>query len=262
MIVSPSDILEEREIAKDVLYRWNELNSRFHHIVFSVLGYDINAHADSGNHPQESLNHQLLEQADLIIAVFWTKLGTPTTEYSSGSVEEISKHIEQGKKVLIYFSNKTVDPRNIDSDQYRKLQEYKKSIQGSAFYKEFSTEDEFKDLLNDEIQLIANELEKKEVIIQNQPTQTTVQFSEMETEVLNAMKTTNELSFIKLHGGTNVNGSLIRDLRTVLEIEEAIESLESKDLIRPASPKREIFRLTAAGLRACDQIDSTKNEEE
>lgn len=98
MIVSPSDISEEREIAKDVFYRWNELNSRFHKIVFSVLGYDINAHADSGTHPQESLNHQLLKQADLIIAIFWTKLGTPTTEYSSGSVEEITKHIQEGKK--------------------------------------------------------------------------------------------------------------------------------------------------------------------
>lgn len=78
MIVSPSDVLKEREIAKNVLYRWNEINSRTRCITFSVLGYDINAHADSGCHPQESLNHQLLEQADLIIAIFWTKLGTPT----------------------------------------------------------------------------------------------------------------------------------------------------------------------------------------
>lgn len=254
MIVSPSDILEEREITKSVLYRWNELNSRFHNIVFSILGYDINAHADSGRHPQESLNLQLLEQADLIIAIFWTKLGTPTTEYSSGSVEEITKHIEQGKKALIYFSNKQVSPNDFNSEQYQKLQEYKKSIQGSTFYKSFSTEDEFKSLLNDDIQLIANELESEEIIPQNQPTQAKVQFSKMEIEVLHAMKRTTELSFVKLHGGTNVNGSYIQDVRTVLEIEEAIESLESKDLIRPASPKREIFRLTASGLRVCDQI--------
>ena len=255
MIVSPSDVSEEREIAKDVLYRWNELNSRFHGIVFSVLGYDINAHADSGIHPQESLNHQLLEQADLIIAIFWTKLGTPTTEYSSGSVEEISKHIEQGKKALIYFSNKTVDPRNIDSEQYKNLQNYKKSIQGRAFYKEFSSEDEFKELLNDEIQLIANELESNEIIIQNQPTQAKVQFSEMELEVLKVMKEKEQLQFVKMMGGTTFGGYLIRDQRQLAEVEEAIDSLEERGFIKATSYKRNLFDLTAAGYRICDQIE-------
>ena len=254
MIVSPSDLNNERKIVREALYHWNEINSRHRNIVFSILGYDSNAHTDSGAHPQEILNHQLLEQADLIIAIFWTKLGTPTTEYSSGSVEEITKHIQQGKKAHIYFSNKTIDPRKLDTEQYEKLQNYKKSIQGSTFYKEFSSEDEFEKMMGDEIQLIANELESEELIIQSQPAQTKVQFSEMEIEVLSAMKRTTELSFVKLHGGTNVNGALIKDVRTILEIEEAIESLESKDLIRPASPKREIFRLTASGLRVCDQI--------
>jgi len=255
MIVSPSDVTHEREIAKNVLYRWNELNSRFHNIVFSVLGYEYNAHADSGNHPQEILNHQLLTQADLIIAIFWTKLGTPTIDYSSGSVEEISKHIQQGKHASIYFSNKSVDPRNLDSDQYRNLQEYKKSIQGTTFYKEFTSEDEFKELLNDEIQLIANELESKEIIIQNQTTFAKVQFSEMEIEVLKVMKEKQQLQFVKMMGGTTFGGYLIRDQRQLAEIEEAIDSLEDRGFIKATSYKRNLFDLTAAGYRICDQIE-------
>lgn len=249
MIVSPSDVSKEREIVKDVLYRWNELNSRFHNIVFSVLGYDINAHADSGIHPQESLNHQLLEQADLIIAIFWTKLGTPTTEYSSGSVEEISKHIKQGKKALIYFSNKTVDPRNIDSEQYKNLQEYKKSIQEMAFYKEFSFEDEFKELLNDEIQLIANELPQDNSF--SQPSNT---ISEIEKQILLSITKNGYLYFVKLANGINLNGELINEIRTIAFINEAIDDLEEKELIIPRSPKREIFDLSAEGFRVIDQI--------
>ena len=255
MIVSPSNISEERDIAKNILYRWNELNSRFHNIVFSVLGYDINAHADSGTHPQESLNHQLLEQADLIIAIFWTKLGTPTTEYSSGSVEEITKHIQQGKKALIYFSNKQVSPDKFNSEQYQKLQDYKKSIQGSTFYKSFSSVDEFKNLLNDDIQLIANELESAEIIIQNQPVQTKVQFSEMEIEVLKIMKEKNQLQFVKMMGGTTFGGYLIRDQRQLAEIEEAIDSLEDRGFIKATNYKRNLFDLTASGYRVCDQFD-------
>lgn len=157
MIVSPSDVSNEREIVKNVLYKWNELNSRCYNIVFSVLGYDINAHADSGSHPQESLNRQLLKEADLIIAIFWTKLGTPTKEYSSGSVEEISKHIKEGKKALIYFNNKTFEPKDSErKKQYKKLMKYKESIKNEAFYKEFSSEGEFERVVKDDIQLIAN----------------------------------------------------------------------------------------------------------
>lgn len=255
MIVSPSDISKEREIARGVLYRWNEFNSRFHNIVFSVLGYDINAHADSGVHPQESLNHQLLEQADLIIAIFWTKLGSPTKEYSSGSVEEITKHIQQEKKALIYFSNKDVNLQMVDLEQYRDLQEYKKSIQGSAFYKQFSSESEFKNLLNDDIQLIANELGANDIIIKNQPTQAKVQFSEMELKVLKVMKEKEQLQFIKMMGGTTFGGYLIRNQRQLAEIEEAIDSLEDRGFIKATSYKRNLFDLTSAGYRICDQIE-------
>lgn len=255
MIVSPSDVQEEREIAKKVLYRWNEINSRFHNIVFSVLGYDINAHADSGKHPQESLNHQLLEQADLIIAIFWTKLGSPTTEYSSGSVEEISRHIQNGKKALVYFIKKKVSLEEADSEQYKKLKDYKRSIQGNTFYKEASTEDEFEQLLKDEIQLIANELEASSVI-PKEPDDEKMAFSEMEMQLLTIMREKGHLAYIKMLGGVNVGGYNINDRRVLAEIEEAVENLEIKGLIKPTSWKRELFELTAAGYRVIDQIKS------
>lgn len=260
MIVSPSDISEEREIAKDVLYRWNELNSRFHNIVFSVLGYDINAHADSGSHPQESLNHQLLEQADLIIAIFWTKLGTPTTEYSSGSVEEISKHIQQGKKAHIYFSNKTIDPRNVDAEQYKNLQNYKNGIRGKAFYKEFSTEEEFRKILEDDIQLFSNELVGNNNVNRaktNNIMQVTI--SDKEIEILRAMEEDGELQYIEFIDGPNLNGRTIENPREAAEIKEAISKLESYNLIEDMGYKGELFRLTAEGYRACDEIHKQMN---
>lgn len=255
MIVSPSDVSTEREIAKNVLYRWNELNSRFRNIVFSVLGYDTNAHTDSGNHPQELLNHQLLEQADIIIAVFWTKLGTPTKEYSSGSVEEISQHIKQGKKVHIYFSNKVAELEKVDMEQYRKLQNYKTSIQGNAFYKEFSTEEDFEHKLSDDIQLIANELSLKKIVIPNPTSENKANLSEMEIEVLKIMKGQRLLQFAKIWGQMSFNGDLITDQRRATNIEEAMDSLENKGLIKPFNSSRNAFDLTAAGYRVCDQIE-------
>lgn len=255
MIVSPSDISEEREIAKDVLYRWNELNSRFHNIVFSVLGYDINAHADSGTHPQESLNHQLLEQADLIIAIFWTKLGTPTTEYSSGSVEEITKHIQQGKKAHIYFSNKIIDPRKVDAEQYKNLQKYKNEIRGKTFYKEFSTEEEFRKILEDDIQLFSNELVEHNSENRTKVNNTMqVTISDKEIEILKSMEDDGELQYIQFVDGPNLNGRTIDNPREAAKIKEAINKLESYNLIEDIGYKGELFRLTAEGYRACDEI--------
>lgn len=254
MIVSPSDVQEERNIIKESLYRWNELNSRFHKIVFSVLGYDINACPDSGKTAQEILNHQLLEQADIVIAVFWTKLGSPTSEYSSGSVEEISKHMAAGKKALIYFSNQSIDPRNLNTEQYAKLKEYKAKIQGSVFYNEFSSKEEFYQLIQNHLQILANEIINSfsfnfETITDRKPA-----FTEIEIEILKIMKERKQLHFIKMLGCTSFGGHLIKDARKIAEIEEAIDSLEDKGYIKATSYKRELFDLTASGFRICDQI--------
>ena len=164
MIVSPSDVpREQREMVKNALYHWNEVNFRSN-IVFSVLGYDINAHADVGDHPQELLNHQLLEQADILIAIFWTKFGSPTTEYLSGSEEEIERHINAGKMALLFFSNENIDPQLLRDPgrlkQYEQLIKYKESKKNTSFYKEFSTDEEFQRKLNDDINLIANIIER------------------------------------------------------------------------------------------------------
>ena len=254
MIVSPSDVQEERKIIRDVLYQWNEQNSRFRNIVFSVLGYDINACPDSGAHPQESLNHQLLEAADIIIAVFWTKLGTPTKEYSSGSVEEISKHIASGKKAWVYFSNKEIPPQNIDPEQYSKLQEYKKGIQGNFFYKEFSSLTEFEKMLQGHIQSLANDLNASKTTIQKGMCDNISNLSEAEHRILKIMKNGRPLQVIKMRGMVRVGVDFVRDQRQIAEIEEALNNLESKGFIKATNKERNLFELKAPGYRVCDQI--------
>lgn len=256
MIVSPSDVSREREIVKNVLYRWNEINSRSRHIVFSVLGYDINAHPDSGNHPQELLNQQLLEHADLIIAIFWTKLGSPTMEYSSGSVEEISKHIHQKKKAYIYFSNKAVELKNVNMTQYEKLQQYKTSIQGNSYYKEFSTEEDFEHQLSDNIQLIANELEQAMKEYGDQQTQIQeIHLSKCEELMLKMVRLNfDELKITANGKRTFFNNIYEPDKRKVAEKKEAIKGLEDKGIIESTDNTRNKFQLTAKGYRVYDQL--------
>ncbi len=253
MIVSPSDVVDERKIIKKAIYRWNEINSKTRKIVLLVSGWDINAHPDSGTHPQTSLNQQILKEADFVIAVFWNKIGTPTEEYPSGSIEEIMRHMAEGKKAFIYFSNRPVQRHQIDEEQSKKLDSFKEKIHKVAFYKEFSTLEELTSILNDDIQLISNELESPSREA-NSPT-THHALSDFEKQLLALMNEKNDhsLQWVSTFGGKFINGNQIRDIRQIAEIERALKTLIQKNLIKP-NRDGNIFTLTADGFEACESL--------
>lgn len=253
MIVSPSDVVDERKIIKKAIYRWNEINSKTRKIVLLVSGWDINAHPDSGTHPQTSLNQQILKEADFVIAVFWNKIGTPTEEYPSGSIEEIMRHMAEGKKAFIYFSNRPVQRHQIDEEQSKKLDAFKEKIHKQAFYKEFSTLEELKSILNDDIQLISNELESPSCEADNPTVHHAL--SDLEKQLLAFMKEKNDhsLQWVSIFGGKIINGNQIRDQRQIAEIERALNTLMQKNLIEP-NTDRNIFSLTADGFDVCDNL--------
>lgn len=70
-----------------------------------------------GDRPQAIINKQLLEQSDLLVAVFWTRLGSPTGATNSGTVEEIEEHLAAKKPTMLYFSSAPVRPDSVDNEQ-------------------------------------------------------------------------------------------------------------------------------------------------
>lgn len=57
----------------------------------------------------------------ILVAVFWTRLGTDTGEYASGTMEEVEEFRAAGKPVLLYFSSGPIAPERIDSEQHEDL---------------------------------------------------------------------------------------------------------------------------------------------
>jgi hypothetical protein len=133
MIASPSDVEQERAIARKVIHKWNDLHSEEKEIVLLPIGWETHSHPESGDRPQSILNKQILENADLLIGIFWTRIGTPTDEAESGTIEEIEKHIKVDKPAMLYFSNKAIDPNKIDNEQYEKVKAFKKNIAESRY---------------------------------------------------------------------------------------------------------------------------------
>ncbi len=57
----------------------------------------------------------------------------PTDQYQSGTEEEIEAMLEMGKQVFMYFSDKTINPSNIDNAQYEKVKRLGRSMKTKAY---------------------------------------------------------------------------------------------------------------------------------
>lgn len=53
---------------------------------------------------QEMINDQILKKSDMIVAVFNKRLGSPTERYLSGTLEEIAKNHDAGRRTLVFFN--------------------------------------------------------------------------------------------------------------------------------------------------------------
>jgi hypothetical protein len=144
MIASPGDLTQERRIVTEEIDGWNVVNASTRRLVLLPVKWETHSTPEYGAHPQTIINRQLLEDADIVVAVFGTRIGTPTKEHVSGTVEEIKRHVVAGKTAKIYFSDVPVSPSLIDQEQYASVQEFKKECRESGLYAGYDSLDQFR----------------------------------------------------------------------------------------------------------------------
>lgn len=161
MIASPGDVEEERKAARQIILDWNNNHSFHRRIVLQPLTWENNTIPDSGDRPQEIVNEQILKHADLLVGIFWTRIGSPTGNAISGTVEEITKHVAAGKPAMIYFSEKSISPKELTSKnaqaQLKAVEELKKEMQNRSLYSTFKTLSDFKKQFQRHITLKIND---------------------------------------------------------------------------------------------------------
>jgi hypothetical protein len=151
LIASPGDVEKERNQISNTINDWNCIHSESHGKVLLPVRWETHAKPGAGR-AQELINEQLVKKCDILIGVFWTRLGSPTGEYASGTVEEIEEFLSVGKTVMLYFSNRDM-PANTDIEQLVFLRDFKKKMQGRCLFFEYSDLIELKDLVNRHISL-------------------------------------------------------------------------------------------------------------
>lgn len=162
LIASPSDVLEEREAAVRVIQDWNDLHSHTRRVVMLPLRWETHTAPEYNVRPQEAVNRRIVDDCDLLLGIFWTRLGTPTGEAESGTLEEIQRVAAAGKPVMLYFSHVPRDPNDVDFAQLDRLKHFRKEISSSALIQTFSSALDFRNRFASQIELKLRDLQKED----------------------------------------------------------------------------------------------------
>lgn len=128
-IATPSDVEDERKVIRDVVADWNASHASAMSLVLLPVGWETHSIPQMGKRPQEDINQRLLNDCDILIGVFWNRLGSDAGKGMTGTEEEIEEHLKAGKPALLYFSNKAGQPSKIDLTQLQGVREFKERIE-------------------------------------------------------------------------------------------------------------------------------------
>lgn len=164
IIASPGDLENERRCIPELFLRWNSAHPGVH---LEPLMCESGAVPAMGDHPQHILDHQIIERGDLLVALFWGRIGTPTPTAKSGTIEEIREFMTNkgGARVMLYFCNRPVpqSPNELDAKEIERLQEFRAEIKSTCLWAEFEQTAEFEKFLYQHLdvkvmQLLSGEL--------------------------------------------------------------------------------------------------------
>lgn len=171
MLASPQDVKEERVIARRVISQWNAEHSRDKNVVLVTMGWESHAGSDvSGKRAQALINQRIVAHADLMIGIFWTRLGSPTGKEASGTVEEIKRHRKKRKPLMLYFSDAPVPMSKIDRDQHDKVEAFRNWAFTQGLVSTFSKQEEFHELFRRDLALMLKDNDEMRRLVTSGPT--------------------------------------------------------------------------------------------
>jgi hypothetical protein len=144
LLASPSDLPDERTSFRALVEEWNILHGRRRECVLEPVLWETHSTPEFGDRPQALLNRQVVDSCDALIGMFWTRLGTPTGQAASGTVEEIDRFVTQGKPVLLYFSAHPVEPDHVDVAQLTALREFKRACRTRSLVEEYESPEDLR----------------------------------------------------------------------------------------------------------------------
>ncbi|HUY28339.1 MAG TPA: hypothetical protein VMV27_13050 [Candidatus Binataceae bacterium] len=159
LLAAPSDIMEEHTLLAGAINDWNVQHGDAVRARVELMNWRTHAHPDAGRRPQALLNRQFADRADIVIAIFWRRLGSPTGKAESGTVEEIERARRRGKKVMVYFSQRLgPERRRPDSRENARMEQFRQQLGKNALYGTYPGLKEFEATVRKDLAFVMREV--------------------------------------------------------------------------------------------------------
>lgn len=146
LISCPGDVKEELKIIDEVVGEFNDMFSDTLGVTILPKHWSKSSYPQSGGKPQALLNDQFVNDCDAAVAIFWTRFGSPTDEYGSGTEEEIETMLKSNKQVFMYFSDKPINPSDYDVEGYKRIQAFREKYKDRGIYETYTSLERFREL--------------------------------------------------------------------------------------------------------------------
>jgi hypothetical protein len=133
-VASPSDTRPERGSLHAIIEELNLGVADSRGIVLELVEWETHSWPGVGIDPQDVINHQI-DVPDIVIGIFWKRLGTETGRAPSGSVEEIENALKLRAaghpiEVLVYFNEESYFPQQEELDQVAGVFKFRRQLTG------------------------------------------------------------------------------------------------------------------------------------
>lgn len=257
MIASPGDVSAERQTIRKVIHEWNDIHAQERSTVLLPVGWDTHSSPEMGDRPQAIISKQILGDCDLLVAVFWTRLGSPTGASASGTVEEIEEHLAAGKPAMLYFSSQPVQLASVDHANYTALMEFKAECFKRGLVEQYDSQAGFRDLFNRQLaQTIIRKFGgRSKGDERGPPIRPEALKLSSDAEMLLQVAATSSDGVILLL--TTLSGTMLEtadtsfvlegDTRSEAQWRSALRELHSESLVEDRTGKGEVFFITNRG---------------
>lgn len=123
-------------------------------ISIDLLRWETHAVPGIGSEPQSLINEQIGDDYDIFIGIIWSRFGTETKQYGSGTEEEFRRAHQRwlsdnkSVQIMFYFNEAGISPNKMDFDQLKRIQNFRCSLgDEGVLYWHYKDEGHFSQLL-------------------------------------------------------------------------------------------------------------------
>jgi tetratricopeptide (TPR) repeat protein len=159
VLVSPGDVVDERGVVKAAVDELNRGIAADRGCRLSLWRWEADARPGVHLQGPQGLIDELMdiEQADLVVGVFWKRFGTPTSDADSGTEHELRRAWacweERGRpEVMVYFCQRPYFPKAADElVQWARVLAFRETLPDQQLWWAYETLGQFERLLREHL---------------------------------------------------------------------------------------------------------------